>query len=236
MREDELEAVVSIVGRAMRDLGVGLTLAPIVDLTTGTNPWLVGRGLGADPAVNARVGRAFVRGLQAVGVHATAKHFPGSGPTTVDPHVAEASVHYSLEELHGSHLVPFRAVVDAGVSAVMLGPCVVEALDPVMPASLSSAVVRLLREDLGFHGVIVADDLESRSNSRGRTEAESAVLALQAGADLLLVGLVMSVRVVADALIAAVGSGRLDRERVAEAATRVRDLAAVDAERRREAT
>jgi beta-N-acetylhexosaminidase len=221
----ELEATTRSLGEAMRGLGVGLTLAPTLDIVPGGNPWLKGRHLGTDPAANRRVGAAFVRGLKAAGVAATAKHFPGCGPTEVDPHTTEASVGYSLEELHDTHLPPFRAAVDAGVQAAMLGPVVVESLDQELPASLSPAVVDLLRSDLGFGGVIITDDLDSRSNARGRAEAESAVLALQAGADLLLVGLVPSAREVAAALVDAVTSGRLERARVADAAARVRALA-----------
>lgn len=225
LTEDELVAAVRLVGEAMRRLGVGLALAPIVDLTTGTNPWLVGRGLGDDPEVNGRIGRGYVLGLQGAGVAATAKHFPGSGPSPVDPATDESTITYSADELRKRHLLPFRAVVDAGVSAVMLGPCVVESVDATFPSSVSPATVRLLREDVGFRGVIITDDLDSRSNARGRSEGESAVLALKAGADLLLVGLIPSAHVVAEAIIAAVVSGELDRARVAEAAARVRSLA-----------
>ena len=225
MPEAELEASARSLGEAMHGLGVGLTLAPTLDIVPGANPWLKGRHLGTDPDVNARVGAAFVRGLKAAGVAATAKHFPGCGPIEVDPHTTEASVGYSLAELQDTHLPPFRAAIDAGVQAVMLGPVIVEALDRELPASLSSAVVALLRHDLGFTGVIITDDLDSRSNARGRPETESAVLALLAGADLLLVGLVPAARGVADAIVAAVTDGRLERSRVSEAAARVRALA-----------
>jgi len=224
MSDDQLAAAVEATGRGMREIGVGLALSPVIDVVRGSNPWLSGRNLGSDPAVTARIGRGYIRGLAAAGVIATAKHFPGSGPAETDPHDTPTRITVPLAEYQEMHLAPFRAAVDAGVRAVMTGPAIVDAIDPANPASLSPRVMGLLREDLGFSGVVISDDLDSRAIALGRSIEETAVLALQAGIDLLLVGLAPAARRAAQAVIAAVNDGRLDRSRVADAADRVRRL------------
>jgi beta-N-acetylhexosaminidase len=226
MSDRDFQAAVRATGSEIRDLGVGLALAPILDVVSGDNPWLRGRNLGTDPAAIARVGRAFVLGLQAAGVAATAKHFPGCGSARTDPHSTVTNVSDTREDLETVHLPPFRAAIEAGVHAVMLGPVAVESLDAELPASASSAVVRLLRERLGFRGVAITDDLDSRSNSRGRSAVATGLLALAAGADLLLAGRPGDAVLVAEEVIRAVADGRLERPRLAEAAARVRRLAA----------
>jgi beta-N-acetylhexosaminidase len=209
---------------AARRLGVNLFLAPIVDVVVGANPWLSGRHLGPDPEVVRRVVRAYVRGVQAAGVAATAKHFPGHPVTELDPALHEAVVGGTKNELARS-LSVFRDVVADGVRAVMTGPALVPALDPVEPASTSPRTVAHLRETLGFQGLVISDDLDAPGILRGRPIAEVAVASLAAGADLLLVSAGSGLDRLADAIARAVSEGRLSRERLASAAGRVRRLA-----------
>jgi beta-N-acetylhexosaminidase len=211
---------------AARDLGVNLFLAPIADVRTGgLHPWLDGRTLGPNATEVARLASAYVRGVQRAGVAATAKHFPGYPALALDPAIAEARLAASRSDL-APGLDVFRAVVRAGVRAVMLGPAVVEALDPGRPASLSPAVVDLLRGELGFAGLAITDDLDARATLLDRTLADAAVLALLAGAELLMLAAGSHLPAVVRAIVRAVEAGELPAETLARAAAKVRAVAA----------
>ena len=225
MSAQALAAVCEVTARAAAGLGINLFLAPIVDVVTADpHPWLSGRTLGADAAEVRRLAAAYVRGVQAGGVAATAKHFPGYPALRADPASEEARLTATREMLDDS-LSAFRAVIDAGVHAVMLGPAVVESLDPLRPASLSPAVVDLLRLDLGFSGLLITDDLDSRATLLDRTVEEVAVMALQAGAELLLVAAGDHLGSLVQGIVGAVEIGRLPEETLAKAAAKVRALA-----------
>ena len=200
----------------LRDLGVNVALGPIVDVVRGENPWLSGRNLGSDAAVVAAAGRAAVEELQAAGVAAVAKHYPGHPVLPDDPAVSPAVLRGPLDGLEE----PFEAVVAAGVRGIMLGPAVVDAVDPADAASCSREVVQLARERLGFRGTLVSDDLDAAGILRGRTVGEAAVASLAAGADLLLVA-AAGASECAEALTRAVVEGRVPEERLAEAAANV---------------
>jgi len=186
------------------------------------------RSFGAGTDLVTRHAAAAVTGLQAAGVAACAKHFPGHGSTTVDSHHALATVDAPMELLARRDLPPFAAAIGAGVRAVMPGHLRVPALTGDLPASLSGpALTGLLRGELGFTGVIVSDALEMRAVSRPYGLAEAAVLAVAAGTDLLCLGRDVDRRgylTVRDALADAVSSGRLPGTRLEEAAARVAEL------------
>jgi beta-N-acetylhexosaminidase len=212
------------IGKAARRLGVNLFLSPIVDVVTGINPWLEGRNLGVDPAEVSRITCAFVRGVQATGVACTAKHFPGHPVTELDPALSEAVVKATLDELMPTIGV-FGDVIDAGVRAVMAGPALIPAMDAQEPSSTSPATLLFLREKLEFGGLIISDDLDAPGILRGRTIEVTAVASLHAGADLLLVSSQSGLDVIVHTIVDAVKSGALARERLTEAAQRVRSLA-----------
>lgn len=207
-----------------RDLGVNLFLAPIVDVVTGANPWLHNRHLGADPVEVSRVSCAFIRGVQRAGVIATAKHFPGHYVTETDPAIAEATVPGPLELLH-DNLEVFKEVIATGVQAVMPGPAVFPAIDPDHSASTSSKVIGVLRDTLGFNGLIISDDLDAVSILRGNSITDTAVASLAAGAHLLLVSSESGLDAIAESIVAAVQGGVLDRQILLDAALKVRELA-----------
>jgi beta-N-acetylhexosaminidase len=226
---DDVELTRAVAGAMAGDLaraGVNLNLAPVADVNTNPlNPVIGVRSFGSDPSLVARHVAAFVDGTQRQGVAACAKHFPGHGDTAVDSHRELPLVQGELEPA----LAPFRAAIDAGVRAVMTGHLVVPSLGDE-PATVSRRVVGgLLREQLGFGGLVVSDALEMRGLAGSVGVEEGAVRALAAGVDALCVGhdlhedAVESVHV---ALVAAVRSGRLALDRVAEAAARVRETAA----------
>jgi beta-N-acetylhexosaminidase len=220
---DEITRQSAEVAKAARSLGVNLFLAPIVDVVSGTNPWLERRNLGVDPAEVSRIACAFVRGIQAAGVAATAKHFPGHPVTELDPALYEAVVSTTMDELRPGIEV-FRDVISAGVRAVMTGPALVRAVDFEEPSSTSRDTLSFLRGQLAFEGLIISDDLDAPGILRGRTVEAAAVASLVAGADLLLVSSESGLDAIVRTIVEAVESGVLAQERLAEAAQRVRLL------------
>ncbi len=223
--------VAGSLGAELADVGVTFDFAPVADVNTNPqNPVIGIRSFGADSPLVARHVAAFVRGLQASGVAACAKHFPGHGDTSVDSHLALPVV----ESLEDAALEPFRAAIGAGVRAVMTAHIVVRSSGDT-PATMSREILDdLLRGELGFDGVIVTDALEMKAISDTVGVEEGAVRAVAAGADALCLGHDLfdeSVLGVRDALVRAVRAGRIPEERLAEAAARVAALAAWTAER-----
>jgi beta-glucosidase-like glycosyl hydrolase len=184
------------------------------------------RSFGSDPELVARHVAAFVAGLQSAGVAACAKHFPGHGDTEEDSHLGLPTVERD-DETMAAMLLPFRGAVGAGVRAVMTAHIRVAGLDEA-PGTLSRAVITdLLRGGLRFDGVVVTDALEMRAVSGSVGEKEGAVLALEAGADLLCLGHDLRPECVHARVVEAVRSGRLSEERLREAAGRVERLARI---------
>ncbi|MGC5053041.1 glycoside hydrolase family 3 protein [Micromonospora sp. DT48] len=226
------EEVARDLGEELAAVGITLNYAPDVDVNSNPdNPVIGVRSFGADAPLVARHTTAWVRGLQAGGVAACAKHFPGHGDTRVDSHHALPRIDADRARLHAVELAPFRAAVAAGVQAVMTGHLLVPALDPDLPATLSDRILGgLLREELGFEGVVVTDAVEMRAVSGRYGLAGAAVRALAAGADAICVGGEHAdeetARHLRDAIVDAVVAGELPEERLAEAAKRVGQLAA----------
>ncbi|MER7168042.1 glycoside hydrolase family 3 protein [Micromonospora sp. NPDC000207] len=232
------EAVARDLGGELAAAGINLNYAPDADVNSDPeNPVIGVRAFGADPALVARHTAAWVRGLQSTGVAACAKHFPGHGDTRVDSHHDLPAIHGDRARLESTELLPFRAAVTAGVQAIMTGHLLVPALDPDFPATLSHRILgRVLRDDLGFTGVVVTDAVEMRAVT-GRYGLTGAVVrALAAGADAICVGGEhadeATARLLRDAIVAAVVAGDLPEERLADAARRVGQLAAWTAEER----
>ena len=184
------ERVGRAVGRELRALGVNVNYAPVCDLATNpTNPGLGIRSFGDDPEAVASLVAATVRGLQAEGVAATAKHFPGTGDAAVDTHDELAVVRRPRDELSERELVPFRAAIDAGAWLVMSGHFAIPALtgDEQLPASLAPQVLTdLLRGDLGFDALVTTDALDMKALAQGAAQLVEIIAAIRAGTDLLL--------------------------------------------------
>jgi beta-N-acetylhexosaminidase len=222
------ERVHAAIGADLAALGINLDLAPCLDvLAAPDNPVVGTRSFGADPALVARHGAAAVRGLQAAGVAACAKHFPGHGATLLDSHAELAVVPDGLAAVETRDLPPFRAAVAAGVLAVMPGHLRVAGLTGELPASLSAAAIALLRTSLGFGGVVVSDALEMRAVSDPFGIPGAAVRAVEAGNDLLCLGRDVpedGYLAVRSALRDAVRAGGLPGARLEEAAARAATL------------
>ncbi|MFD0884768.1 glycoside hydrolase family 3 N-terminal domain-containing protein, partial [Streptosporangium algeriense] len=159
------EELAADLGRDLALTGVNLNFAPSADVNSNPDNPVIGlRSFGADPDLVSRHTAAWIRGLQSAGVAACAKHFPGHGATAVDSHNDLPTVSYSAEELAATTLPPYRTAIEAGVRAVMTGHLLVPAYDAEFPATLSHRLlVGLLREELGFDGLIVTDAVEMPS-------------------------------------------------------------------------
>ena len=168
----------------LRSVGVNVNLAPVCDITTDPAAFMYKRSLGLDPDTTGSVIARMVQTMTSHGIGSALKHFPGYGDN-VDTHVGIAVDSRSLEALEGRDLVPFRYGIDAGCGAILVSHTVVEAIDPEYPASLSPAVHRYLREDMGFTGVIITDDLNMQAISDRYGAGEAAVQAVLSGNDIL---------------------------------------------------
>ncbi len=208
-------------GSQVRALGYTVVLAPIADVTSGPDDPTIGlRSPGSDPQLVARVALAQTHGYLEAGLVPVAKHFPGHGSVPADTHVEQARQSAGLETLRTRDLLPFEVLVEAGAPAVMTAHIVVEAVDPDLPATLSPAVLTdLLRDDLGFTGLLVTDALNMQAVAEVAGSGEAAVRAVEAGADVVLMPADPGAAV--DALAAAVEDGRLERARLEESAARV---------------
>jgi beta-N-acetylhexosaminidase len=213
-------SVARAIGTDLRGVGINLDFAPVADVNTNPdNPVIGVRSFGADPELVSRHVAAFVEGLHAAGVAACAKHFPGHGDTSADSHVELPVAGGEID----AHLAPFRAAIAAGVGAIMTAHIVVPELGPE-PATINAAAVRLLREELGFEGAIVSDAVEMRGVAAVAGAEEAAVRALEAGVDAICLGHDLPLEPVYAALAAAVESGRLASDRLAESALRLARL------------
>ena len=209
-------------GREARALGLNWVLGPVCDVNNNpANPVINVRAWGETPATAGALAAAFVRGAQAEGVLCCAKHFPGHGDTASDSHLELPLLPHSRERLEAVELAPFRAAIAAGVASVMTAHLLLPELDRERPATLSAAVLTgLLREELGFAGLVVTDALVMEAITAHHGAGEAAVLALEAGADLVLMP--ADADAAMEAILAAVEQGRLGRERLEASAERRR--------------
>ena len=210
----------------LRAVGITLDYAPVLDIHTNEkNPVIGDRALSADAEMVGRLGAAIVRGLQAHGVAACGKHFPGHGDTSVDSHLELPLVEHPPDRIRRVECVPFRAAVAADVAFIMTAHILVPAFDERRPATLSRAIVYdLLRDELGFEGVILSDDLEMKAIAATYQVPDAAVQALAAGCDGLLVcsGQPEVQAAVLEALVHAVEQDIVPLKRLEDAMTRQR--------------
>jgi beta-glucosidase-like glycosyl hydrolase/CubicO group peptidase (beta-lactamase class C family) len=218
------EAAGRITGREARAVGVHWVFAPVADVNTAAdNPIVNVRSYGSDPRQVARYVTAFVRGAQSAGVLTTAKHFPGHGDTSIDSHVSLPVLEVTRERLDTLELIPFRAARDAGVAAIMTGHLAVPALtgNRAMPVSIAAQTSAVLRHQLDFRGLVITDAMTMGAlrDLPGYSPGDLAVRAVEAGTDVVLSApdIVQAHR----AIVAAVESGRLTRERIDESVKRI---------------
>lgn len=232
-RDNDLEHTENIgrlVGWELRRAGCNVNFAPSIDINSNANNPVIGvRSFGADPELVAAHSAAWIRGHQQAGVAVSAKHFPGHGDTAVDSHLSLPVIDRSVEELRERELIPFAAAVAAGARTIMSSHILLPQVDPNNPATFSEEILQgLLREVLGFEGVIVTDALDMKGASGEHGIAEAAVRALIGGCDLLCIGTKNTdaqMQEIEAAVMAAIEDGRLTVKRITAASARVIRLA-----------
>ncbi|MDQ3980476.1 MAG: glycoside hydrolase family 3 protein [Actinomycetota bacterium] len=225
---EEAEQDGRVTGGRLAGLGVKVNMAPVLDLDDG--PWdgIVGdRSFSADPEQASAYGLAYARGLMAAGVIPVFKHFPGHGRASADSHITAPEVDAPLPVLQATDLRPFADAVAAGAPIVMLGHVAYDALERGLPASVSPAAYRLLR-DMGFRGAAITDSVGMGAVNLRWDFDEAVVVAVAAGADGVLATDGRQARRMRDSLVTAVQSGRVDEARLNEAAGRMMALAGGD--------
>ncbi len=199
-----------------RAVGIHIPFAPVLDVNNNpANPIINVRAFGENPSAVAQLGSAFVRGVQDHGAIATGKHFPGHGDTGTDSHLALPVIRHDRARMDSVELVPFQAAIDAGMGAIMTAHISVPTLTGGNsdPATLSPYVLTtILRHQMHFEGIVFTDAMDMSAIARGRTSAEAAVRAVEAGADVVLMP--ASVEGAIDGIVKAVESGRITEERI----------------------
>ncbi|MCB0995018.1 MAG: hypothetical protein KDB21_08015, partial [Acidimicrobiales bacterium] len=223
---DEVEAMFAAYGAQLTSVGVGMALAPVVDV--GSGPGIASRSFSSDPDVVVEYGAAVIAGYQQAGLTPVIKHFPGHGGASADTHDVLAQT-APIDELRARDLVPFEALATDGV-AVMVGHLVVPGLTDGLPASLSPAAIDgLLRGELGFDGLVLTDALNMGALTSRWSTAEAVELSLLAGADVAIIDSLTVVPAVIDRLQDALASGRLTEERIDRSVQRVFAAKGLDA-------
>lgn len=212
-----------VTGLEAMALGVHLPFAPVLDVNNNPdNPIINVRSFGEDPGKVADLGRGFIRGLQSTGAIATGKHFPGHGNTETDSHLDLPVIRLTMEQLDSVELKPFRAAVDEGIGAMMTAHIALPEITegPEVPSTLSRNVLTgMLREKLGFDGLVITDAMDMFAIDRRYSRGEAAVRAIEAGADIVLMP--PDVTEAVEGVVDAVEDGRLSRARLDASVRRV---------------
>jgi beta-N-acetylhexosaminidase len=214
----------AMLGRELAAVGIDWNLAPVLDVDTNPkNPVIGVRSIGSDPERVARLGVAFALALEAAGVASCGKHFPGHGDTELDSHHALPRLAHDLERLRAVELVPFAHAARAKLASIMTAHVLFSAVDPLFPATMSRPVLTgLLREELGYDGLVVSDDLEMKAILDHFGLEEAVVRGVSAGVDLFLVcHSAERADAAIRALVRAVERGTLERARLEAAERRV---------------
>jgi len=208
-----------------RAVGIHVPFAPVLDVNNNPdNPIINVRSFGEDPEKVASMGIAFIRGVQENGAIATGKHFPGHGDTDVDSHMGLPVIRHDRERMDSVELRPFQEAIDAGMGAIMTAHISVPSLNGGVrePSTLSPLVLtNVLRDDMGFGGIVFTDAMDMSAISRRHNAGEAAVRALEAGADVILMP--ASVAGALEGIVEAVRAGRIDEARLDESVLRVLD-------------
>ncbi len=187
--EELVESNARAIGKELQRIGINLNLAPVLDVNTNPqNPVIGDRAFGADPDMVSRLGVAAIKGFQESGIIPVGKHFPGHGDTCVDSHKELPIVNHGLDRIKEVELRPFSAAIKSGLNAIMTAHVVYSRIDPDYPATLSKRILKgIMREDMGFKGLIITDDLKMKAITKNYNFRDVVVLAVNAGADILLI-------------------------------------------------
>ena len=217
---DGVSKMGATIAREISALGFNVNFAPIADMTDSNGNEVIGsRSFGTDANLVASLVSSMIRGSQAEGVLNAVSHFPGLGSINGVAHVERSSIRGSIDELKEHELLPFQAAAEAGVGFIEVSHAVLTALDDQRPCSMSPAVMQLLREDLGFRGIILTDTMDIPAITDHYSTADAAVNAVTAGADMILCPEDLDEAV--EALLKAVENGKLTQARIDESVTRI---------------
>ena len=214
------------IAKELKAAGINLNFAPVLDIVeSGENKLLIKRSYGSTPEVVSLHGTSFISGLQSEGVIAVPKHFPGHGNTSQDSHSTLPVIDTDKAAMQSRELVPFKAAIDAGLDAVMVGHIAFPRLDPTgLPATMSNYFLTdVLRKDLGFEGISISDDIEMLGYISSKDTIEECVTSsFNAGLDIFLIGHTKAIQdQVFTALRDACGDGRISEERLNESVLRI---------------
>lgn len=213
-----------IVASELKNVGVHINFAPVVDVNINpANPIIGVRSFGSDAKVVGDMGSALIDGLQKGGIMAVAKHFPGHGETVIDSHLDLPRLNMTKEEFYTTHIPPFKQAIDNGVMGVMTAHIVYDFIDPDNPATFSKKILNdLLKEELGFKGIIISDSLDMAGATKGSSLIEAASKALNAGVDMILTSK-RDPKLTHKQLMQKVGE-EIPEERINDAAKKIFDL------------
>ena len=217
------------IAQELKVVGINMNLAPVLDVNTNmSNPVIGVRSFGEDPLLVAKLGEAFIIGMQLEGIIACGKHFPGHGDTTIDSHLELPIVKYEKERLKKVELYPFIQAIKAGVDSIMTAHICFPAIEPKkgVPATLSYNVLTgLLREELGYNGLIITDCMEMNAIVSTFGTIEGSVMAIEAGSDMVLISHTLDKQKAAiEEVIKAVKAGRITEERINQSVIRILKL------------
>jgi len=221
---DSVECMGEMVGLELRNLGININHAPVLDVNNNLENPIIGiRSYSDDPTVVAEMGVKYIKGLQKSGVIAGGKHFPGHGDTSIDSHLDLPSMGHDLDRIHAVELIPFKAAIQNGVDSLMTAHMKFPAIDSEMPATLSHQIMTgFLRENLGFEGLIISDCLTMKAIKDTYTTEKGCVMALNAGVDLLCLNADVDIQTACyHTVLEAVLSGELPIEKVDAAVARI---------------
>ncbi|MCC8196782.1 MAG: glycoside hydrolase family 3 protein [Ruminococcus sp.] len=218
---DEAYNVGYTIGTEILELGFNLDFAPVADVDSNPDNTVIGNHAFSTVAdVAAEMVAAAVRGFEDSGILCTLKHFPGHGDTGTDSHIGYTELDKSLDELWETEFVPFVSGIEAGADLVMVGHISVpQVTGDDTPASLSATMISILRDDLGFDGLIITDSMQMEAITDRYTSAEAAVMAIQAGVDIILMP--DNLENAANGIIEAVENGEISEERIAESVLKI---------------
>ncbi|KGM45213.1 glycoside hydrolase family 3 N-terminal domain-containing protein [Neobacillus niacini] len=236
-RSEELaEKVGRTIGKELHALGINMNFGPVLDVNNNPdNPVIGVRSFGEDPELVANLGNAYIKGLHETGTAATAKHFPGHGDTAVDSHVGLPSVPHDIDRLKKVELYPFQQAMDAGIDAIMSAHVTFPKIDDTkaiskkdgtevsVPGTLSHKILTgLMREEMGFKGVIVTDAMNMGAIADHFGPVDAAIRAVKAGTDILLMP--VGIEAVANGIYEAVASGDISEDRLEQSVERILTL------------
>lgn len=217
----------NVIAEMIRSFGFNMDFAPVLDINSNPNNPVIGdRALGSTAEIVSRLGVQTMLGIRDGGVIPVVKHFPGHGDTSVDSHTALPVVYYSLNRLEGFEFVPFASAINYGTDAVMVAHILLTQVDPANPSSMSRAVITdILRNRLGFKGVVITDDMTMGAITNNYDLADAAVRSVNAGSDIILLsgGYNNEVRVL-NALKKAAANGTIPMSRINESVYRILKL------------